>query len=521
MASQAEAQSQTTATGRMARAAALVMFFFVLSRALGLVREVVIGAQFGTSAELDSYLAAFRVPDLLFQLMAGGALASAFIPTFAVRLTRGGREAAWRLASLVVNLVIVVMTIAAIVATAAAPWLVENVLAPGFTPAQQALTVQLMRILMVSTILFAVSGLVMGALNAVQHFLLPAAAPVAYNLAIIGGALFLSPTMGVRGLAIGVLVGAAAHLLIQVPGLIQVGARYWPVIDRHDPGVREIAILMGPRVLGLAAVQINFWVNTALASTLSPGHLAALSYAWLLMLLPQGVFAQAVATVAFPTFAAQVANDDVPAMRRTFGVTLRSILFFTVPAAVGLIVLATPLVTALFQRNAFTAESTALVVTALQFYTLGLIAHSVVEIVARAFYALHDTATPVSVGVGTMFLNVVLSFLLLVPMAQGGLALANSIATTLEMVILLWLLRRRLGGLDGRALLRTVLRIGLASAVLGIVVWGWQQAPGLTGAWPVLLVCITLGMVAYGLTAWLVGLEELQLFRQFLPRRWR
>lgn len=505
----------------MARATALVMFFFVLSRALGLVREVVIGAQFGTSAELDSYLAAFRVPDLLFQLMAGGALASAFIPTFSVRLTRGGRAAAWRLASIVLNLVVVVMTLAAIVAMIVAPWLVDNILAPGFTPGQQALTVQLMRILMVSTILFAVSGLVMGALNAVQHFLLPAAAPVVYNLAIIAGALFLSPTMGVRGLAVGVLIGAAGHLLIQVPGLIHVGARYWPVLDRHDPGVREIAILMGPRVLGLAAVQLNFWVNTALASTLSPGHLAALSYGWLLMLLPQGVFAQAVATVAFPTFATQVANGDLGAMRRTFGMTLRSIVFFTMPATVGLILLATPLVTALFQRNAFTAESTALVVTALQFYTLGLVAHSVVEIVARAFYALHDTATPVSVGIGAMFVNVVLSFLLLIPMAQGGLALANSIATTLEMVLLLWLLRRRLGGLSGRGLSGAVLRMALASVVLGVVVWGWQQAPGLDAAWPVVLVCIPLGVVAYGLTAWLLGLEEMQHIRRFLPRRWR
>ncbi len=501
----------------MARAAVLVMFFFVLSRALGLVREVVIGAQFGTSAELDSYLAAFRVPDLLFQLMAGGALASAFIPTFTVRLTRGGRAAAWRLASIVLNLVVVVMAVAAVVAMAAAPWLVANVLAPGFTPAQQALTVQLMRILMVSTILFAVSGLVMGALNAVQHFLLPAAAPVVYNLAIIAGALFLSPTMGVRGLAVGVLVGAAGHLLIQVPGLIHVGARYWPAFDRHDPGVREIAILMGPRVLGLAAVQLNFWVNTALASTLSPGHLAALSYGWLLMLLPQGVFAQAVATVAFPTFATQVANNDLTAMRRTFGTTLRSIIFLTLPAAAGLILLATPLVTALFQRNAFTAESTALVVTALRFYTLGLVGHSVVEIVARAFYALHDTATPVSVGIGAMLLNVVLSLLLLIPMAQGGLALANSIATTLEMVLLLWLLRRRLGGLDGRALASAVLRMGVATLVLGVVVWGWQHAPGLDSAWPVVLVCIPLGVIAYGLTAWLLGLEEMQLIRRFLP----
>ncbi|WP_423226075.1 murein biosynthesis integral membrane protein MurJ [Candidatus Amarolinea aalborgensis] len=508
----------TTNRNNIARAAALVMGFFILSRALGLLREVVIGAQFGTSAELDAYLAAFRVPDLLFQLVAGGALGSAFIPAFTGRLVHGDRAAAWRLASAVANLMVLVLTIVAVLAAISAPWLVRHLLAPGFSVSQQALTVGLMRLMLISTIIFGVSGLVMGALNAMQHFLAPAAAPVIYNLAIIGGASLLGKTLGVRGLAIGVLVGAVGHLLVQTPALIRRGARYTPVLDVRDAAVREIGRLMAPRVLGLAAVQLNFWVNTILASGLPEGRLAALNYGWLIMLLPQGIFAQAVATVAFPTFAAQVAHQNLPALRRTFTTSLRTILFFTLPAAIGLILLARPLITVLLQRNAFTADSTALVATALQLYALGLVGHSVVEIAARAFYALHDTATPVVVGGGAMLLNIVLSLLLLGPLQHGGLALANSIATTLEMIALLWLLRKRMGGLEAGTLASSLWRTGLASLALGIIVWGWQQAPGVSGAWLKVLFCLPLGAGVYLAVAWLTQAEELQALRHLLRR---
>ncbi len=511
-------QNSATQNTSMARAAALVMGFFIVSRALGLLREVVIGAQFGTSAELDAYLAAFRVPDLLFQLVAGGALGSAFIPTFAARLLQGDRAKAWRLASAVANLMALLLTLTAILAAVSAPWLVRHLLAPGFSAAQQALTVSLMRLMLISTIIFGISGLVMGALNAMQHFLAPAAAPIIYNLAIIGGAWLLGGALGVRGLAIGVLVGAAGHLLVQIPALVRLGARYFPLLDVHDAGVREIGRLMAPRVLGLAAVQLNFWVNTILASGLPEGRLAALNYGWLLMLLPQGIFAQAVATVVFPTFATQVAQHNLAALRSTFTTALRTILFFTLPAAIGLILLARPLITVLLQRNAFTAASTALVVTALQLYALGLVGHSVVEVAARAFYALHDTATPVVIGVGAMLLNIVLSLLLLGPLQHGGLALANSIATTIEMVALLWLLRRRLGGLQAGMLAPALWRTALASTALGIVVWGWQQAPGVSGAWLKVLLCLPLGVGVYLTVAWLARAEELQAIRHLLRR---
>ena len=448
MSTEATGPTGTTGKQQIARAAGLVMVLFVLSRLMGLAREMIIGAQFGTSADLDAYLAAFRLPDLLFQLVAGGALGSAFIPTFTGYLARKDHDGAWRLASGVANLLLVVMTAIAALAAVLAPWLVRQVIAPGFDPSQQVLTARLMRLMLVTPVVFGVSGLVMGALNAHQHFLLPAAAPILYNLAIIGGALGLAPRLGVAGLALGVVAGSGLHLLVQVPGLVRFKARYWPVLTVHDPGVREVGCLMAPRVLGLAAVQVNFLINTVLASGLAKGSLSALNFAWLMMMLPQGVFAQAVATAAFPTFSALVARGKTDEMRSTLSATLRAIFFLSVPAAVGLLVLRMPLIQLLFQRGAFEASSTEAVAWALQFYALGLPAHAGVEVVARAFYALHDTRTPVAISVAAMALNVVLSLILIRPLAHGGLALSNTVATTLEFMGMMFLIRRRLGGIE-------------------------------------------------------------------------
>ncbi len=259
---------------RILRAATLVMALFFLSRVAGLAREMIISARFGTSADLDAYLAAFRVPDLLFQLIAGGALGSAFIPVFAGCVARRDLTGAWRVFSAVTNLVLLLLTAVTIATAAAAPWLVSTILAPGFSPAQQALTADLMRWMLISTVIFGVSGIIMGVLNSFNHFLLPALAPVLYNLSIIAGAWFLAPTLGVHGLVIGVVVGAALHLDVQLFGLWRRGARYYVTLGLADRKVHEVARLMGPRVLGLAAVQLNFWVNTILASALPAGSLS-------------------------------------------------------------------------------------------------------------------------------------------------------------------------------------------------------------------------------------------------------
>jgi len=454
---------------QLARAAALVIGAYVLSRVLGLGREIIIGREFGTARELDAYLAAFRIPDLIFQLIAGGALGSAFIPTFTTYLARSREEEAWRLASSIMNLVLAVLSACAVLAAVLAPWLVRA-MTPGFSAEEQALTVQLMRVMLVSPIVFGLSGVVMGILNSYQHFLVPALAPAVYNLCIIGGAALLAPRIGVFGLAAGVVVGAFMHLGLQLPQLVRLGASYRPTIDFSHPGVREVGHLMLPRVLGLATVQVNFLVNTFLASRLMAGSLAALNYAWLLMLLPQGIFAMGIATAAFPTFSDLAAKGRREELRSTLSETLRLVLFLSIPSAVALLILREPLVRLLLERGRFDPSSTQAVAWALQFYALGLVAHSALEILTRGFYSLHDTRTPVAIGVGAMVLNIIFSLALIQPLRHGGLALANSLATIVEAVLLLLILRGRLGGLENGALARSAAKTGLAAGAMGVVI---------------------------------------------------
>ena len=512
---------------QIAQAAILVMVLFTISRVLGLVRQMAIGALFGTSGDLDAYLAANRISDTVFLIVAGGALGSAFIPTFADHLAKEDHAEAWRLASAVVNLALIVLTATAGLMAVFAPTLVRTVIAPGFDSHQQALTTSLLRLMLISPVIFGVSGVVMGALNAHQHFLLPALAPSVYNLSIIGGALLLGPRLGVMGMAVGVVVGSALHLLVQVPGLLRYGAHYVPTLGLDNPGVREVGRLMAPRILGTAITQLNFVVNNSLASGLGEGAVSAINYAWLLMLLPQGVFAQAVGTAAFPTFAAQVARGERAEMRSTLVATLRAVFFLSLPATVGLLVLGRPLVGLLFERGAFETSSTEAVAWALAFYALGLVGHAGLEIIARAFYALHDTFTPVWVGGLAMGLNVALSLTLpgLFGLAgwppHAGLALANSVATLLELVVLLLLIRRRMNGLEGQQTLTAFAKSGLASLAMGAALLGWQAVLPDAGALVLGGGGLVLGAAVYLGAALLLRVEELRavvgLIRHALP----
>ena len=512
---------------QIAKAASLVMALFIVSRALGLVRQVIIGAMFGTSGDLDAYMAAARIPEMIFLIVAGGALGSAFIPTFADHLEKGDGVGAWRLASAVINLVLMALAVTAALAAIFAPMLVRTVIAPGFSQPQQALTASLLRVMLVSPIVFGASGVVMGALNAHQHFLLPALAPSFYNLSIIGGALLLGPHIGVIGLAVGVVVGAVLHLLIQVPGLLRHGAQFYLDLDLKNPSVREVGRLMAPRVLGTAIAQLNFVVNNSLASGMGEGAVSAINYAWMLMLLPQGVFAQAVGTAAFPTFAAQAARGDREEMRSTLAATLRVVFFLCLPATVGLLVLGRSLVGLIFERGAFAATSTGAVTWALVFYALGLVGHAGLEIIARAFYALHDTFTPVWVGGLAVGINVALSlalpgvFGLIGWPSHAGLALANTVATLLEMVALLLLVRRRLNGLEGRRTMVAFAKGGVAALVMGIVLLAWQAMLRGKGALVLGSGGILLGSAVYFGATVLLRAEEPQAVWMLLRRRQR
>lgn len=459
----------------VAAAAGIVAFGFVGSRLLGLLRQIVIARAFGTEPELAAYFVAFRLPDLVFQLLAGATLAAAFIPTFSRVRLRGGEEEAWRLASSVLNLVAIATGVLAAVAFVLAPLIVPW-LAPGLgeeTGRQEelrALAVQLTRIMLVSPLLFGVSGMLTGILNARQHFAAPALAPMFYNASIILAALFLAEPMGVRGLALGVVLGAAAHLLVQLPALSAVGMRWAPSLDFASEGVREVARLMGPRVVGLAAAQVNFAVLVFFASFVSDEAISAVNYAFLMAMLPVGVVGMAISTAVFPTMAAQAAAQQLDTLRASLASSLRVIVFLSAPAALGLLLLAQPAVVLLLQRGAFDAASSAVVVLALRWFALGIAASAAIEILSRGFYALADTRTPVAVAVFAMVLNVVLAGAFVSPFGVSGLAAAASVAAILECLVLWVALQRRLGGIGlaevGRSLTRTAAAVVLMAEVV-------------------------------------------------------
>lgn len=517
---------------RLARAVSIVMVAFVVSRLLGLVREAVVAARFGDSTAYAAYQAAFGLPDLLFNLIAGGALASAFLPTFTLYLTSERHGAGWRLASAVANWIVVVLGVLSLLAAIFAVPIVDHLLAPGFERPLVELTATLMRFMLISTVIFSLSGLAMSILNAYEHYLTPALAPIMYNLGILAGALFLAPSMGIFGLAWGVILGAAGHALVQLPMLRRYGLRYVPVLGLRDPeiseNVRRVARLMAPRVLGAAVVQLMFLSNRIIGSFFDPAVIPILNYAWIIMLLPHGVFASSVATAIFPTFSRQAALGDRAGMQRALAQTLRMILFVTVPAAVGLFVLRVPVIELLFERGEFTSQTTLAVAWALAFYCIGLVPHSLIEIINRAFFAVQDTWTPVIVGTIAMLGNIGLGILFALNLGspddltrgpQGGLALANATAASIEIWVLLWLIRRKIGGLEGRALLASGLRTGGAALLMGLALAAMLRFGGALPTFLFVPLAVSAGGALFVAAAWLLGSDEARtLPRRFLRR---
>jgi len=514
------AEGSNSSNQQIARAAGTVMFAFIISNLVGLVRGIVITRAFGTSAQLDSFNAANRIVEVLFNLVAGGALGSAFIPSFTGFLTRKDRPGAWRLASGVINLVTIALILVSVLVFIFAPVIVRKglfLLVPGSDPVQEALTVQLLRIMLPSVVVFGLSGLVMGILNAHQVFLVPAIAPAFYSLGMILGTVLLPRSWGTQRLAIGVVAGALMHLLVQIPRTLRLKERaYNFYLGLKDKAVLEVFRLMGPRLLGVAVVQLNFIVNTIIALGQPEGSVTAITLAFSLMLMPEMAVAQSAAIASLPTFSAQVARGELEEMRRSLASTLRAVLLLAIPATIGLILLRTPLVVVLYQRGAFTPHSTELVSWALLWYASGLVGHALVEILSRAFYALHDTRTPVIVGVGAMGLNIGFSLLFsnlfegFGWMPHGGLALANSLATALESAVLVVLMRKKLDGLEGGKIWKGVGISILGSGIMSAVVLAWGALIGEGQRLLMVIGALVLGLGAYLGLIWVLRVPELR-----------
>lgn len=529
------APSTPTGIGRrLALNTAIVAGAFVLSRLLGLVREAVILGQFGITGDIDSYIRAFRLPDFLFLIIIGGAVGSAFIPVFSALFSKGKETAAWHLTSTLINASVVLLSLGSIILGLLAPVFVGTILHPNGTPAQQALVVDLTRIMMLSPLFLGLGGWAMGILNARQQFTLPAFAPIFYNLAIIAGAIFLAPTFGVYGLAWGVVLGALLHFGVQLPGLIRAGMRYSLRINLRDEGAPQVGKLILPRIVGQAAFQINIIAMTAITSSMTAGSLAAFNSGYVIMMLPHGIFALSLATVTFPTLAALLGEGKLDDLRITLARAVRVLIFLTIPTSVGMFALREQLVATLFQLQKFDVSATRLVASSLSYFALGLVAYAVVEIITRAFYALHDTRTPVIIAVLTVLLNIALASFLAIGlnMNQDGMALSLAASTTLEMVLLWIFLGRKLPGwrLSSDGISISIAKTAISALVMGAILL--LIMPVLRGLLPdsgtnkieaiVLLAAgIALGTVTYFGTAIALRSEEVSQAVAMIRRRIR
>lgn len=453
------------------RATLLMMAFVLLSRVLGVVRDIVIGHLFGQNQLTTVYTASFRIPDILQYLVAGGALATVFVPVFTEYWSTEREEDAWKTFGTVLTLVaLIAAALVLLLEIFALP--VARVMNPKFSAAAVAETARLSRILLPAQWCFFLGGLMMGTLNARQRFLVPALGPIAYNGGIILGGVLLHRSLGIAAMTWGALAGAfAGNFLLPIWQLRRIGGKFPLGIDLDHPGVRKVGALMLPALLGLSLSQLGFWITGFFLP--DDARLSALRNAYNLTQAPIGIFAQASAIVLFPTISALAARQEWAAFRQALHLGIRQILFLTVPASLLMAVLAEPTISAIYLSGHFGPGDVPLAAEALLCYSLGTFAWSAQAVLARGFYAMQNSKTPVQITTTMVVFFVGLCFALppLFHLDYRGLALALSLAGTLNMAIFLALLQRRVGGLDVRGLARASARIGLAAGVAGGVAW--------------------------------------------------
>lgn len=476
------------------RISLLLAAFFAIDKAVAFIRQVIIARQFGLSAELDAFNVANNVPDLLYALISGGALAMALIPALSATLTTRGRQAAWELFSRIFNLVFLVTALLSLLVAVLAEPLVrwEVGVAPGFGQQQQEVVIQLMRLNLIATLIFSVSGLVMSGLQANQHFLLPAMAPILYNVGQIFGALVLSPTqgytlgrltlpafgLGVHGLVYGVILGAVLHLGIQIPALIRYRFRWIPSLGLKTDSVRNVLRLLGPRILTVLFIQLIFIIRDNLASRLTEGAVTSLTYGWMFQQVPETLIGTAIGTALLPTLAGLAAQKELDAFQSTIERAIRVLIGLTIPVAAVLSIGLGPLQAAVF---GFGEEGTRLLLWTTRGFLAGLLGHALMEVASRSFYARQDAITPLLTGAGNLAAYIAVGLLLYRPLGPAGISLTDAICFTAQALVLLTLLGRKLehpfqpGNTIPRALLAALLGGVAALGVQSLSIW--QHSP--------------------------------------------
>ncbi len=490
-------------------AALLVALSSLVSRFLGIFRDRILAGEFGAGDTLDVYYAAFRIPDLLFNLLVLGALSAGFVPIFTsliknnldrkkVGIFQSSNKNAWELASISLNILVLCLLILSGIGILFAPYLMKLV-APGFSLELQTMTASLTRIMFLSPIFLGISSIFGGILQSFKRFFVYSLSPIIYNIGIIIGALYFVPVWGLKGLAWGVVLGAFLHMLVQLPTILHLGFLYKPLIDFKNKNVRKICVMMIPRTMSLAISQINLVVITIIASTLASGSLAVFNFANNLQSFPIGIFGISFAVAAFPTLAA-IAFDKKKLIDN-FSNIFRQILFFIVPATVLLLTLRAQIIRVILGTGHFNWEDTILTVNTLGFFTFSLFAQASIPLLIRVFYARHNSKTPFFIGLVSAFINVVLSLYFSRIYGVAGLALAFSIASIVNFALLWIVLHFELGNMDEIKIISSAIKFSAAALVAGIAV----QAMKLL-IWPLIDMTKVWGVFTQGFVAGISGI---------------
>ncbi|NLI92431.1 MAG: murein biosynthesis integral membrane protein MurJ [Peptococcaceae bacterium] len=514
-------------TQKMIKAAGFLMAANLVSRFLGFIRESLMAGLFGKTGATDAYNTAFILPDLLYWLLVGGVLSAAFIPVLSEYIAKEKEEEGWKVVSSVTNIIFLFLCGLVVIAMIFAPKFIA-LQVPGFSPENKELAVYLTRILLLQPVVLALSGITMGILNSYKIFWPSAIGTVLYNACIIVfGALYADSgdARSIAGFAFGVVIGAAANFLVQVPALRKVGLRYYPLIDFKHPGVRKIISLSLPIIIMYTLNQFQVIVNSNLGSALVPGSLTAVWYSYRLFQLPVGIFALAIGVAVFPTLSEQAALKKLKDFLDTISGAIRLIIFITIPISIGMVVLRFPLIRVLFEHGEFGPKDTESTAIPLFYFALGITAQAIIQILPRAFYALQNTWMPVILGVVAMAASIAWMYVLVGPLAHGGLALAVTLGAILQMFLLFAVLRRILGKIDGRRITGTFLKTLAASSFMGIVVWFWAKfltpllGVGKLGSSVVLASGAVVGVIIFALVTSLLKMEEFTMAMEMLGKK--